>query len=145
MAVSTYATTGEINNLWWRMQYGKIWFKWGKEEKGFSSCEKVLVKISIQKHRLTGMVDLFAKKLHSALPPIEIGSNGALIDGAHRLACYVFFGFKDVPVSVKDEPAYIPEVEDVFIREWYTEGEWEWIEKYKNQLINVARGAQWDQ
>lgn len=140
LAVHKYVETGKISNIWWRMQYGKLWFNWGK--KGYTP-QDFWTKMGIQRMRLSGITSVFMKGEGLSLGPIVLGNNHALIDGSHRLSCYIYFNIDDVPVAFSDKNGHRPGGEDVLIREWYTDSEWDIINLYKEKLILMSGGEKW--
>lgn len=131
MAVEDYVKYQKINNLWWRMQFSKLWYRWGKTE---ARTEDYRTTISIQKKRLTEMVAGFSKGTFPDMP-ITIGSNYALKDGAHRLACHIYFNSEYVPVEFLDKPNFKPPGKDKLIMEHYTPEELDLIQNYINDII----------
>jgi hypothetical protein len=131
MAVKEYVQFHRINNLWWRMQFSKLWYNWGKNGTTEEDC---WASISKQKNRLTTMADGF---LTGAFPdiPITIGSNYALKDGSHRVACHVYFNSEQVPVELMDTPYYKPVGIDRLLMEHYTAEETARIIEYKNYIL----------
>lgn len=131
MAVEEYARYHRINNLWWRMQYSKLWFRWGRAEDRTIDYQTT---ISIQKKRLTEMVEGF---LCGNFPdiPLTLGSNYALKDGSHRVACHIYFNSEYVPVEFMDKPNFKPKGADKLLMEHYTAEEIFQIIEYKNYLL----------
>lgn len=131
MAVEDYARYHRINNLWWRMQYAKLWYRWGKGE---TKTTDYRTAISIQKKRLTQMVDKFSCGTFPDMP-LTIGSNYALKDGSHRLACHIYFDSENIPIEFMDKPNFKPSGPDLLIMEHFTPEETVRIIEYKNYLL----------
>ena len=137
MAVEFFCRYHIIHPLWWRMQYVKLWHNWGASN---THWRKRLEDITIQKRRLSNLIVLFEAK--KEIDPITIGSNSALLDGAHRLSCYIYFNVKDVAVKLINEVGVRPNQVDPFIRMLYTDEEWKQIEFYKLELVNkIEKGV----
>lgn len=131
MAVEEYARFRTINNLWWRMQYAKLWYRWGADNIDCSEYSDMTVR---QIERMTNMVQAFE---YGVFPktPLTVGSNFALKDGSHRLSCYIYYNSKEIPVDTLKTPYYKPAGIDENIKLLYTENEWQCIIDYKNDLI----------
>lgn len=140
LAVHKYVETGEISNLWWRMQYGKLWFNWGAN--GYP-VEQFVEYIENQKRRLIDITTIFMNGKGHKLGPIILGKNRALIDGAHRLSCYIYFNIDNVPVNYSEKIGCKQGKEDALIREWYNDSECAIINLYKARLITLAEGEEW--
>lgn len=135
MAVEEYERFGTINPLWWRMQYAKVWYQWGAIEMDhFYKPGEKFGMIPTQKGRLVNLVTLFSR---GASPESKMifGNNLALKDGAHRLACFIYFEYDKVDITVDGADYFLPEEEDPVIKELYTEDEWLKIQRYKQWLI----------
>jgi hypothetical protein len=131
MAVEDYARYRRINNLWWRMQFSKLWYRWGKTETRTTDYRTT---IAIQKKRLTRMVEGFSCGTFPDMP-LTIGSNNALKDGAHRIACHIYFDSEYVPIEFMDKPNFKPAGPDKLLMEHYTAEETIRIIEYKNYLL----------
>ena len=131
MAVEDYAKKRAINNLWWRMQYAKLWFQWGK---GGIDCNEYSGMIVKQMNRMTNMVSAFDYGVFPRIPLI-VGNNYALKDGSHRLSCHIYYNSKEIPVDVLDTPYYKPSGIDEAIKHLYSDEEWASIIEYKNNML----------
>lgn len=131
MAVEDFAQLKKINNLWWRMQYAKLWFQWGKNQ---INCKDHLRMINTQKSRLTNMVKAFESKTFPEIP-LTVGSDFALMDGSHRLSCHIYYNSKDIPIQILDTPFGKPNGINITIINLYSPEEWEYILEYKNRLL----------
>lgn len=131
MAVEDFARCRKINNLWWRMQYAKLWFLWGKNDIKDTEYFKM---IDIQKQRMTNMVAAFDHGDFLQIP-LTVGSNFALKDGSHRLSCHIYYKSKEVPLEMLKTPYYKPDGIDCAIKQLYTDDEWIQIITYKNNLL----------
>lgn len=132
MAVEEYACHRTINNLWWRMQYAKLWYQWGA---GNIDCSEYSDMTTRQMERMTKMVQAFEYGVFPKIP-LTVGSNFALKDGAHRLSCYIYYDTKEIPVDPLKSPYYKPSGIDPNIKLLYSDAEWEQIKDYKNNLLN---------
>lgn len=131
MAVEEYSRHRKINNLWWRMQYAKLWYHWGK--KGMDSNDYP-VTIKNQMERMTNMVEAFDIGVFPKMP-LTVGKNFALKDGSHRLSCHIHYNSKEIPLDVLETPYYKPSGIDESIKLLYSEEEWERILNYKDNML----------
>lgn len=131
MAVESYHQHKRINNIWWRMQFSKLWYRWGKSE---TRTVDYSTTILIQKRRLTDMVDSFSNRTFPNMPLI-VGSNYALKDGSHRIACHIYFDSEFVSVEFLDKPNFKPIGIDNLLMEHYTPEESELIMEYKDNIL----------
>lgn len=131
MAVEDYSKSREINNIWWRMQYAKLWYHWGKAQ---TSCKDYPQMIKNQMCRMTTMVASFDYGTFPVLP-LTVGSNFALKDGSHRLSCHIYYGTERIPLEVLKKPYYKPVGIDENIKMLYSKKEWTTIIEYKNNLL----------
>lgn len=130
MAVEDYVRYHRINNLWWRMQFSKLWYIWGKKEKPLDYQRD----ITIQKKRLIDMVQGFSNGTFPNMP-LTVGSNYALKDGSHRIACHIYFNDEYVPVELLSTPYIKPSGIDELLMEHYTADETIRIIEYKNYIL----------
>jgi len=141
MAVEDYIRNGSINPLWWRMQYWKLAQWKGRNDYG---PEEFAAKILNQKNRLRFTIRKVQDESSSPkFQAIELGKNSALIDGSHRLSCYMHFNLREVPVMIADRDGWRPRGLDPFIKELYTDGEWEFILHKKDSVVEHLRQGRW--
>ncbi len=131
MAVEDFAQFRKINNLWWRMQYAKLWFRWGRDH---INCKEHPRMINNQKSRLTNMVEAFESGTFPEIP-LTVGNDLALKDGSHRLSCHIYYNSKDIPIEILDTPFGKPTGINMAIMNLYSMEEWEHIIEYKNRLL----------
>lgn len=131
MAVEDFSRARRINNLWWRMQYAKLWYQWGKNS---IDCSYYPEMITNQMGRMTNMVHSFDLGVFPKLP-LTVGNNYALKDGAHRLSCHIYYDTKEIPLEVLEVPYYKPSGIDPQIKHLYSDPEWKLILDYKDKLL----------
>lgn len=147
MAVEMWSKDGVIHPLWWRMQYAKLWYWWGHsgihwgDDSEDESISK-LADIERQQKRMSDSTDLFKSGVAPS-EPITFFNDYSLMDGAHRLAGYMYFNFKESNYTVCDNPGPPIKRENRFILHHYTKEEYSEIEKVKNQTIHDLEAGRW--
>lgn len=90
-------------------------------------------KVSYNPKRLTRLVDAFKRDGFRANTPIILGLNEQIIEGAHRLACCIYFNINPVPIEKWSDKNGSQEHRSWFIQN-FTEEELKIIDKKKEEL-----------
>lgn len=144
-AARTWFTDGKIDDLWWRMQYAKLFYWTGADGKPYY---EVVGKIVDQRVRLMNIVDLV--RFETKVDPIKITADCGLVDGAHRLSAYMAFGKNEIPILIVP-PEQIPETAIIYYPpEWkkmlmnlYTEREWCTVINLATQMAIDVKEGKW--
>lgn len=137
IAVERYLQDAEIDLLYWKMQYNKIdiW-------RIIRCQDKILPeKVMTQFNRLSRCIK-GVKELPIDSFPITIGKNGRLIDGSHRLACYMAMDIKDIFIDVVNETRLLYYWNDE-IKALYTKEEQLVIEDKRDHIIHDLEAGRW--
>ena len=127
MAVHEWHKYHNINDLYWRMQFAKLWFHI-KNNSNIHSSEYMNL-IDSQKKRLTEKVDVVGDSTNYPFnAPIVVNDNYSLVDGSHRLAVLMYFRITDVKVIVDDNAKIVkPFGKEWWLDQLFTENEWKHI------------------
>jgi len=138
-AVKLFVETGEMDWLYWKMQYTKLDLRRIIQCQDKVSPENIMT----QFNRLMRCVKSI-KETGTYYGNISIGNDGKLVDGSHRLACYMYLDTPDVPFERLDRNGkYYTEEEKKELLSWFTEDEQANIIERCNIITRDLEAGRW--
>jgi len=132
LAVEYWHNCKQVDALYWKMQYYKLKLKNRLDSNGIIN----------QVNRFIQCVKLFETKEYLKYP-IKVGTDFGLIDGAHRLACYMFYNINQLKVDTINEKGKYGTWPDMALIGLFTEGDLKRIEHAKNNTIFGLKKGRW--